>query len=190
MPERTMTEIMQDIDHLLDDLDASCRHGLLTYRRYPAEFLIEHDPRAAAANTYCHMLAESERCLLGKRGIVPKDIRGLKVFLVEDKAVLRLKRMDEDGRSRNYPTKQARDYDRGVEQISQALGLGQELVVARRLEEHPRLRGALEDEQVGALAEARRRCPHRQVEHPTRHLGGHRRGQKVPNHAPAPNCLA
>jgi hypothetical protein len=115
MPERTMTEIMQDIDHLLDDLDASCRHGLLTYRRYPAEFLIEHDPRAAAANTYCHMLAESERCLLGKRGIVPKDIRGLKVFLVEDKAVLRLKRMDEDGRSRNYPTKQARDYDRGVE---------------------------------------------------------------------------
>lgn len=115
MPDRTMGDIMQDIDHLLDDLDASCRHGLLTYRRYPAEFLIEHDARASAANIYCHMLADAERRLLGVRGIVPLDIRGLKVFLVEDKAVLRLKRMDEEGRSRRYPTKQAKDYDRGVQ---------------------------------------------------------------------------
>ena len=110
----TMSEVMNSVDHLLDELDAVCRHGLATYRRYPAEFLIEHDQRAAATNTYCHMLAEGERRLLGGDGITPADIKGLKVFIVGEVAVIRFKRMDEDGRSRNYPTKQAKDFDKGM----------------------------------------------------------------------------
>lgn len=113
MFEPTMEEAMQRIDHLLDDLDSICRHGLATYRTYPSAILIEHDARAAASNTYCHMLAEAERRLLNVPGVLLKDIRGLKAFLVGDVAVIRLKRMDEDGRSSNYPTKQAKDFDRG-----------------------------------------------------------------------------
>lgn len=114
MREPTMSEVMQTIDHLLDDLDVIGRHGLATYQRYPPEFRIEHDPRAAATNTYCHMLAEGERRLLGRKGIVLCDIKGLKAFVVGEDVVLRLKRMDEEGNSRNYPTKQAKDFDRGV----------------------------------------------------------------------------
>lgn len=113
MPELTMPEVMESIDHLLDDLDFICRHGLATYRTYPPAILIEHDARATASNIYCHMLAEAERRLLNVPGVLLKDIRGLKAFLVSDVAVIRLKRMDEDGRSRNYPTKQAKDFDRG-----------------------------------------------------------------------------
>jgi hypothetical protein len=41
-------------------------------------------------------------------------VRGLKVWSVRDVALLRFKKHDEDGRSRNYPTKQAKEYDRGV----------------------------------------------------------------------------
>jgi hypothetical protein len=41
------------------------------------------------------------------------DINGLKVWNVGDKAVIRLKRMDEDGRHRVYPTRQARAFDAG-----------------------------------------------------------------------------
>ena len=113
MDERTQEEIMASIDHLLDDLDAICRIGFGTYRRYPAEFLVEHDARAAAANTYCHMLAEAERRLSDRPKIVLLDIRGLKVFVIGATEVIRFKRMDEDGISRNYPTKQAKDFDSG-----------------------------------------------------------------------------
>ncbi len=113
MIDRTMDEIMAAIDHLLVDFDAIGRKGMATYRKYPPEFLVEHDSRAQAANIYCHMLAEAERRFVNWPGVVLKDIRGLKVFLIDDVSVIRLKRMDEEGRTRSYPTKQAKDYDLG-----------------------------------------------------------------------------
>src|SRR5690606_38313121 len=45
-------------------------------------------------------------------GVVFKNIRGLKVWILGERATVRYKKMDEDGRTRNYPTKQARDFDR------------------------------------------------------------------------------
>lgn len=107
-----MEEAMAAIDGLIDDFDDICRAAVATYRRYPPEFLVEHDSRAAASCTYSHMLADAERRFGGRAGIIFKDVRGLKVWLVGDAAVVRFKKMDEDGRSRNYPTKQAQDYDR------------------------------------------------------------------------------
>lgn len=104
---------LKHITHLLDDLDAIPRHGFQVYRNYPTELLVEHDARAAATNTYCHMIAEAERRFAGRPRVFPKNIRGLKVWIIGMDAVIRFKRMDEDGRSRNYPTRQARDYDRG-----------------------------------------------------------------------------
>jgi hypothetical protein len=78
--------------------------------------LIELDKRAQAACTYSHMGADADRRFLGKDGITPIDIRGQKLWLFEAvNAVVRLKKMDEDGRTRNYPTKQARDFDRGYD---------------------------------------------------------------------------
>jgi hypothetical protein len=80
---------------------------------YRPEDLIELDVRAQSACTYCHMLAEAERRYLDRAGIRLIEIRGgLKVWLFEPASVvIRLKKMDEDGRSRNYPTQQAQDYD-------------------------------------------------------------------------------
>jgi len=105
---------MQLIADLIDDLDQIPRLAHEKYREYPADILIEHTPRAAATCTYDHMVAEAERRWIDRRGIVPKEIRGLKVWIVRDAAVLRFKKMDEDGRSRNYPTKQAKNFDDGA----------------------------------------------------------------------------
>jgi hypothetical protein len=114
MPDRTMEQLMTAIDHLLDDFDAICRDAVVKYRSYPAEFIVEHDRRAAASNVYCHMLADAERRFLDQPKIIQKDIKGLKVWIVGKDAVIRFKKMDEDGRSRNYPTKQAKSYDLGA----------------------------------------------------------------------------
>lgn len=113
MDEKSMEEIMETLDGLYDDLDEIPRLAFEIYRQYPPRVLVEHDSRAAASCIYCHMVAETERRWMGRRGIVQLDIRGLRVWLIGDVAVLRWKKMDEDGRSRNYPTKQARDYDFG-----------------------------------------------------------------------------
>jgi len=110
---RTVDQLMSGIEHLLDDFDRIGRFGVETYRRYDPAFLVDHDDRAAACCIYSHMLAEAARRLDRQPGITPVDVRGLKVWLVGDAAVIRFKKTDEDGRSRTYPTKQARSYDRG-----------------------------------------------------------------------------
>jgi hypothetical protein len=62
------------------------------------------------------MVAGADRRFLGQSSVRILDIRGLKLWLFEDAGVvIRFKKMDEDGRSRNYQTKQAQDYDAQLE---------------------------------------------------------------------------
>jgi hypothetical protein len=114
--ERPMTELMGEIE-FLDDFDQVCRYGFATYRAYSPEVLLEHDGRAAAACIYAHMAMEAERRLLRHHPriepIDPKTPGGLRTWRIGEIAVIRFKKQDEDGKSRNYPTKQAKDYDRG-----------------------------------------------------------------------------
>lgn len=116
MDDRTMDQAMGEIDSLLEDFDEVCRYGFRVYRGYDPAILVEHDPRAAAACIYAHMAAEAERRFTDRPDIKPVDSRplgGLKVWRVGQAALIRFKKHDEDGRSRNYPTKQAKAYDRG-----------------------------------------------------------------------------
>jgi hypothetical protein len=114
MPDRTMQETLDALGGgILDELEQIVRAGHARYQEYRPADLIELDGRAQAACTYCHMLAEADRRFIGRDGIRLIDYRGsLKLWLFEQaNVVIRLKKMDEDGKSRNYPTKQARDYD-------------------------------------------------------------------------------
>ncbi|MBN8942833.1 MAG: hypothetical protein J0H01_25245 [Rhizobiales bacterium] len=115
MSERTLDDVMDSLSHLLDDFDSVARSAHERYRAYPPAILIEHSPRAAATCTYDHMVAEADRRFFGRPDVRSIDMRGLKLWLVGDHSVVRLKKMDEDGVSRNYPTKQAKDFDAGEE---------------------------------------------------------------------------
>jgi hypothetical protein len=116
MPNRTIDQTMDAIGGILDDLDQIARAAHERFRAYRPEDLIELDSRAQAACTYAHMVAEADRRFIGKPRIRPFEIRGLKLWLFEDaNAVIRLKKMDEDGQTRNYPTGQAKDFDAGNE---------------------------------------------------------------------------
>jgi hypothetical protein len=113
IPARTMIQTLDDLgETLLDEFDDIVRSANSRYRTYQTKDLIEHDIRAQAACTYCHMLADADRRFDGRPGVRAFDIRGLKIWFFEkSNAVIRFKKMDEDGRSRNYPTKQAKDFD-------------------------------------------------------------------------------
>jgi len=118
-----MADVMEGLDFLLDDLDRVCRDSFAKYRRYDPEALLEHDSRAAAACIYSHMAADAERRSPPKNLMTEPEeagapvelieVRGLKLWTVRSLAIVRFKKHDEDGKSRNYPTKQAKDYDRG-----------------------------------------------------------------------------
>lgn len=116
MPHRSLPETMDALAPFLDDLDEIARIAHARYRGYDAAILVEHDARAQAACTYAHMTAEAQRRFIGKSGVRDFEIRGLKLWLFEDaNAVIRLKKMDEDGKTCNYPTEQAKDFDRGYD---------------------------------------------------------------------------
>lgn len=117
MPDRSMLEIMDALgDPLLEEFDQVTRNAHDRYRAYNPADIIEHDSRAQAACTYCHMGAEADRRFLDRDAMRMLEIRGLRLWLVEKAdVVFRLKKMDEDGGVRNYPTKQAKDFDRGNE---------------------------------------------------------------------------
>lgn len=112
MPEWTQQDAMSQLDPYFDEFDAICRGGLARYREVQADIRIEHDKRASATCIYSHMVALADRLLTDKPGVIFKTVRGLKVWIVGEKATIRFKKMDEDGRTRSYPTKQARDFDR------------------------------------------------------------------------------
>ncbi len=114
--DRSMSDLIGCVEFLADDLDGICRYAFATYRSYAPEVLVEHDPRAAAACIYAHMAAEAERRFALHPTVQLVDpilLGGLKVWRVGSESLLRFKKHDEDGNSRNYPTKQAREYDRG-----------------------------------------------------------------------------
>ena len=115
MSQWSQVEAMDSLDPLLDDIDAICRGAHALYRSYPADIRLEHDPRAEASCIYAHMLAAAERRITGRDGVTALDIRGLKLWVVSEAAAIRFKKMDEDGRSRNYPTKQAQAYDKQMQ---------------------------------------------------------------------------
>lgn len=116
MPKRSISEIMDGLSSYLDDFDQITRVAHSRYRGYSPADLLELDVRAQASCTYAHMVAAADRRFDGKSNVRPIEIRGLKVWLLEEpNVVIRLKKMDENGASRRYPTKQAKAFDSGKE---------------------------------------------------------------------------
>jgi len=116
MPDRSTEQTLDALGPLLDEFDQIIRNAHARYRAYLPADILELDRRAQAACTYCHMSAGADRLFLGRPGVRLLDIKGLRLWLFEEaNAVIRLKKMDEDGRTSNYPTKQAKDYDRGYD---------------------------------------------------------------------------
>lgn len=117
MELRAIDEVMGLLEPRLDTFDKILREGHSTYESYPPEVQVELDARAQATCTYCHIVAEAERRFVDDSGIRPLVLNGdLRLWLIEDaNVVIRFKKTDEDGLSRNYPTRQARFYDAGRE---------------------------------------------------------------------------
>ena len=112
-PDLDLAATMAVVSPYLPMLDGCVRRGFTRYQTdYPPLVRAEHDNSAAAKNVHRHMLAELMIASDGVLGLAVVNARGLQVLNINDKAVIRLKKMDEAGQSASYPTAQARDFDR------------------------------------------------------------------------------
>src|SRR5687767_6333875 len=98
---------MTRLEPYLEDFASIPHAALARYRGYPQEILIEHSKRSAASCTYDHMVEEAVKLFSDREDVRLLDLRGLKLWLIgkDEHTVVRWKKMDEDGRSRRYPTK-------------------------------------------------------------------------------------
>lgn len=117
MSPHSQASVMDRLELYLDLFDSIPREAVALYQTYAPKVLIEHSKRAAATCTYDHMVAAADRKFLDRDDVKPLTIQGLRLWLLgrDQHTVIRWKKMDEDGRSRNYQTKQAEDFDKQME---------------------------------------------------------------------------
>lgn len=112
--ETDINAIMGALTPYLDLFDGILRHGHSSYEDYPASLVIDHDASTQAHCTNRHVLAEAHRVLDELPGVSHKEIRGQNLWQIDPaNVIVRFKKTDEDGVSANFPTRQARAFDRG-----------------------------------------------------------------------------
>ena len=112
-PDLDITANMMVLEPYLSNLVAAVRRGFATYQNeYTPRVKAAHDNAAAAKCVHRHILEEVEFAIDGLGGLALVNARGLMVLNVHDRALLRFKKMDEEGHSASYPTQQAKSFDR------------------------------------------------------------------------------
>jgi hypothetical protein len=72
----------------------------------------EHDDRATACAVWCHLWSAFQQEFTGESGFHFLEHRGLKALNIKDLVVLRVKKVDANGRHRNSDTQQQRAFDK------------------------------------------------------------------------------
>lgn len=112
-PDLDLSANMAVLEPYLAALAGAVRRGFSTYQEhYPDVVKAAHDNAAAAKNVHRHILEEITIAIADLGGLALVDARGLMVLNIHDRALLRFKKMDEEGNSASYPTKQAQAFDR------------------------------------------------------------------------------
>lgn len=112
-PDLDQTVNMTLLQPYLVALSAALRKGFDRYQNdYPPRVRADHDSAAAAMCIHRHVIAELTSDVEAIAGVNMVRARGLHAVNLHDRAVLRIKKMNDEGRSVSYPTPQARDFDR------------------------------------------------------------------------------
>jgi hypothetical protein len=116
MMELEIDVVMDRLTGYLDIFDEIVRHGLSTYEKLPPEIAIDYDSSTQAHCTFRHILQKAHADLDDLPNVEHFDIRGQNLWLFKEaNAVVRFKKMDENGISSNFRTPQQNSFDDGEE---------------------------------------------------------------------------
>lgn len=116
-------------------LHESWHNAFDRYQSYPAEIKAQHDDRAVTSCIHAHVIHEIRGQFAEVRGVKLLNIRRLNVLNIQNKLVLRFKKVDEAGRSSSFRTHQQENFDKqlplpGLPQAATRLTIGYEPDVA------------------------------------------------------------
>ena len=86
-----------------------------TYNKIDASIRAEHENRTAACCVRDHAWMGFQRELDGRTGFKFDEVKGLPILIIRDQLVIRVKKVDENGRHRNYQTEQQKNFDGGAD---------------------------------------------------------------------------
>lgn len=110
--DQDQTAIMALLDPFLPRIYPLFPAGLDLYNsEISLKARAEHDERAAASATWCHIWTGFQREFDDDHGFHFLDVRGLKLLNIRDQLLVRAKKVDENGRHRNSDTAQQRAFD-------------------------------------------------------------------------------
>lgn len=127
---------MDVVEPLLVDFHEAWHTAQKLYRdEYAVAIRAEHDDALAAQCVRRHMLLEVIRRLDGRAGCTILNIQGFRILNYFDKAVLRFKKVNEDGKHSAYQTKQQKEFDDqeplpGIPEAAVRLTCGYQLDIA------------------------------------------------------------
>lgn len=113
-PDLDINANMAVVQPYLSVLAGAVHRGFEKYQNnehYSALARAAHDNAAAAKNVHRHILEEITIEIEGLSGLAMVNARGLMVLNIHDRALLRFKKMDEEGHSASFQTDQARKFD-------------------------------------------------------------------------------
>lgn len=113
--ETNIKIIMDNLSGHLETFDEILRAGHSIYEHYPTDLIVDHDASTQAHCTFRHILACAHASFSDIPDVHHLYIRGQNLWHLERaNCVIRFKKTDEDGVSTNYPTIQARNFDKGL----------------------------------------------------------------------------
>lgn len=80
------------------------------YNEHYKEMKHKYTPTCRANIIHSHMVDNAKKEFEGVKGVKPMVIDGLFILSIENKLVVRFKKLDDDMKSRNYPTNRQIDY--------------------------------------------------------------------------------
>ena len=104
-------EIMGLLEPYLSRMYSIFPAALSLYNDYPALMRADHDDRAATSSVWCHAWSGLQREFGSEPGFHFIKVRGLHLCNISDRVVIRLKKVDANGRHRNSDTAQQRAFD-------------------------------------------------------------------------------
>ena len=116
MPVPSESSVRAVLDPYADDLFAVVRAGWAEWLALPAAArAVLADARTRANVVWAFMVAEAKARFHDRPGVVIREGNNTVTFLVHSQVLCRFKKLDEDGRSANYPTLFALQYNTQTE---------------------------------------------------------------------------
>lgn len=104
-------KVMTALEPIMGEIHDIFPAALKKYNEIDPSIRAEHENRTAASCVRDHAWMAFQSAFEGRKGFHFLDVRGLTLLNIRDEVLIRVKKVDANGKHRNYQTQQQKDFD-------------------------------------------------------------------------------